>query len=1163
MLLRCALLNCQGLVTKRTNKLKSIEFQQIFKSNDIILLTECWTDAFSDIQVSNFEVFALHRTENKKNCKRNSGGIILYIRNKFVSKDTLVFKSHDDILWIKISSSVLSLSNDLYVCLCYVVPDDSSRQALIETNIFDRILDSFVCIEAKLQNGLENIIICGDFNARSSTYTDFVTDDDSIHMNVLPEDYTPDNFMDRYSQDVGHVNNNGLLLLDLCKQTGLRILNGRVGEDKGVGKYTFVGNRGSSLVDYVLASQNLFDYVTSFKVHDPNILSDHCLLSFSFDFCLVQEVSIASESYEYVDGKFVWKSEFKDEYINRLNDASTLQKLNTLSDCILRCSEETEVKSCIKDFESIFEDVCAPIYKKSKQPCTSSTENFSNKKENPWYTEECQEKKYCFLYLLDKYRKSKSDINRMNMIRARSEYKMLLRKCRYEYDRDKTNKFVGAKHKNAKLYWNMLKELSYVKPANIPLSSFEEYFQSVNNPSDPFYAPDEDILHFNERYVNNEFCVMFDELNTDFSHEEILKSIKQLKTNKSGGPDRLINEFFIHGKHVLLPILSNLFNKIFENGVFPEEWSEGYVIPLHKKGNKSEVGNYRGITLLSSLGKLFTRIINNRLTGWSEKYFVLIEAQAGFRPNMSTVDDIFILHSLLTHVLNHGNKLYCAFVDFTKAFDYIVRDNLWYKMIKLGLRGKILSIIKSMYSVVKSRVKYDGKLGNEFYCCLGVRQGECLSPLLFSMFINDLEETFIKAGYNGLDIDMFKIFMLLYADDIVLFSNSAQELQEGLNLLAEYCNRWKMKVNVDKTKIMVFRKGGMLPRNLSFTYNGEALEIVNKFRYLGVVFTVGGSFSEAQITLAGQAQKAIFQLNRYLYKFTFLTPRHKVELFDKLIVPILNYGGEVWGFAHANVIEKVQLQFCKRLLGVKKTTQNDFVYGELGRTTCIIKRYLLIIKYWFKILQSNSTKYIKVVYNMMLHDMETRANITNWASLVCHLLETMGFQEVWLQQGVGNFNRFISLFKQRLTDNFIQNWHSRIKESTRAIFYRSFASFQFQPYLDKINVNKYLQAFCKLRMSSHRLEVESGRWVRPNRIPLDERKCSFCQVLEDEFHFVIECPLYEVLRKKYIAKYFWTRPNMYKFIELINSTNTRYLRKLCIFIYQAFKLRTEYLYTRS
>ena len=137
--------------------------------------------------------------------------------------------------------------------------------------------------------------------------------------------------------------------------------------------------------------------------------------------------------------------------------------------------------------------------------------------------------------------------------------------------------------------------------------------------------------------------------------------------------------------------------------------------------------------------------------------------------------------------------------------------------------------------------------------------------------------------------------MLLYADDIVIFANCAEQLQESLNMLSDYCRRWKLTVNVSKIKMMVFRKGGLLLRNLVFYYNGHQLEIVKSFKYLGIVFTVGGSFAEAQNTLAGQAQKAIFELNKYLYKFTYITPKPNLELFDKLITPILNYGCEVWG----------------------------------------------------------------------------------------------------------------------------------------------------------------------------------------------------------------------------------------------------------------------------
>ena len=100
---------------------------------------------------------------------------------------------------------------------------------------------------------------------------------------------------------------------------------------------------------------------------------------------------------------------------------------------------------------------------------------------------------------------------------------------------------------------------------------------------------------------------------------------------------------------------------------------------------------------------------------------------------------------------------------------------------------------------------------------------------------------------------MFKIFLLLYAD-IVIFANTPEELQNGLDILYDYCLRWKLTINNNKTKVIIFRKGGLLPRNLTFTYNGIPSEIFNQFKYVGIIFTPGGSFSEAQSTLAGQAQ---------------------------------------------------------------------------------------------------------------------------------------------------------------------------------------------------------------------------------------------------------------------------------------------------------------------
>ena len=198
---------------------------------------------------------------------------------------------------------------------------------------------------------------------------------------------------------------------------------------------------------------------------------------------------------------------------------------------------------------------------------------------------------------------------------------------------------------------------------------------------------------------------------------------------------------------------------------------------------------------MSVLGKLLSRLLNNRLIEWAEIYQVYIEAQAGFRKCMSTADNIFVIHGLITHMLNGGKRFYCAFIDFSKAFDYVVRDILWYKLVKLWIRGQ--KVIKSMYENIKSWVKSNNELSDEFTCCLGVRQGECLSPFLFAIYVNDIEDFFYTKGAEGVDIIMFKLFLLLYADDITVFSETAQGLQKGLDILKEYCTKWKLTVNID------------------------------------------------------------------------------------------------------------------------------------------------------------------------------------------------------------------------------------------------------------------------------------------------------------------------------------------------------------------------------
>ena len=137
---------------------------------------------------------------------------------------------------------------------------------------------------------------------------------------------------------------------------------------------------------------------------------------------------------------------------------------------------------------------------------------------------------------------------------------------------------------------------------------------------------------------------------------------------------------------------------------------------------------------------------------------------------------------------------------------------------------------------MKSKVKYNNELSHDFDCYLGVRQGESLSPFLFSMYINDIESEFYTSGVKGIDIGMIKLFLLLYADDITIFSETTEGLQQGLNVLEQYCLRWRLIVNTEKTKIMVFRKSGILPRMLKFYYGETELDNCFVFFLFGHCF---------------------------------------------------------------------------------------------------------------------------------------------------------------------------------------------------------------------------------------------------------------------------------------------------------------------------------------
>jgi hypothetical protein len=428
-------------------------------------------------------------------------------------------KSYEDsILWIKLDKEIFDFSEDVLLCLCYNIPAGSSRQLFVNENIFDKIVEDILFFNDKYTNC--NFVITGDLNARIGLKPDYVENEYLCNLDFMPDDYVEDGILPRNSQDKT-INDEGKLLLNFCKLTGLRVCNGRVLDDKQ-GKYTCVKSAGSSVVDYVLCKPELFSFFSKFQVLDPNIWSDHCMINFTLGTigCHQKEISETSKSYEQLEYVYKWDKDKQITYENVLNSETYFNDFQHLIGSLSNMQDKTQIDENLQTFYLVIDEVCSPLFRKNVK--SNKVAKPITKISQPWYDHACKEKQKHFYDNLNIFRNEQSDSSRINMVSSRSDYKEFIRQRKRSYDALQLNKLENLKLKNAKEYWKMLKGLcTPSQRTKLTTDEFEQYFKAINDSNSRFFQADEDIIDFNERYINNELQCMFQELNIDITYEEM------------------------------------------------------------------------------------------------------------------------------------------------------------------------------------------------------------------------------------------------------------------------------------------------------------------------------------------------------------------------------------------------------------------------------------------------------------------------------------------------------------------------------------------------------------------------------------------------------------------------------------------------------------------
>ena len=526
----------------------------------------------------------------------------------------------------------------------------------------------------------------------------------------------------------------------------------------------------------------------------------------------------------------------------------------------------------------------------------------------------------------------------------KEEYRILSKRIKKSIRRDKRNHIEelasqaerAAERFDSKEVYNITKKLTKQKASSTSLirdlngnllsatedqqKRWVEHFSSVLNRPPPIVEAD---IPPADSELN---------INIDPPTEiEIRKCIGSLKNGKAAGPDNIPPEALKVSDESSAKILRKILLKVWETNKIPDEWKEGHLTVLPKKGDLTQCDNHRGIMLLSVPGKVTSKIILERLKlAVDEK---LRKNQAGFRAGRSCADQIVTLRIIIEQCLEMRKPCFINFIDYQKAFDSLDRNAMWKILAHYGIPKKFIDLIKCMYDDQKVRVLFKGKLSAEFLVKTGVRQGCLLSPFLFLLAIDYILKNCTPG--NGLTwTENEELDDLDFADDLAELSDTLDQIQNKTNEISQISSSIGLFINVNKTKTIRINADSNEPVKIG----AESLEEVDSFTYLGSIVNKQAGSEEDILNRLKKARQSFGMLSK-IWKSNSLSRKTKLRIFNSNVKSVLLYGSESWSLTQ-KLENKVQVfvnTSLRRILRIRwpETISNLELWRQTDQTPII------------------------------------------------------------------------------------------------------------------------------------------------------------------------------------------------------------------------------------